>query len=140
MAGAATGGDPTLLDEVAGCFPSYKDDDEVTAELRKLSLPNADKMIDALLEIRFDKFHALSLKALRNIVPHMEAGLRYDEACAQAGYHHSQLLRSRHAATQTYSAAALLRPRQGRSHGVQRATSTSLATPLCCAHSIRRAR
>ena len=48
-------------------------------------------MIEALLNIRFDKFHALSLKALRAIVPHMEQGLRYDEACVQAGYHHSQL-------------------------------------------------
>ena len=50
-------------------------------------------MIDALLDIRFDKFHALSLKALRKIVPHMETGLRYDEACELAGYHHSQLFK-----------------------------------------------
>jgi hypothetical protein len=45
-----------------------------------------------LLGLRFDKFHALSLKALRQIVPHMERGLRYDEAVAQipAYGHHSQ--------------------------------------------------
>ncbi|THF60401.1 type II CRISPR RNA-guided endonuclease Cas9 [Pseudothauera rhizosphaerae] len=91
MAGAATGGDPTLLDEVARVLSVYKDGDEVTAELRKLPLPGGERMIDALSEISFDKFHALSLKALRRIVPHMEAGLRYDEACAAAGYHHSQL-------------------------------------------------
>jgi CRISPR-associated endonuclease Csn1 len=41
--------------------------------------------------VRFDKFSNLSLKALRSIVPQMERGLRYDEACLEAGYHHSQL-------------------------------------------------
>ncbi|MBI5920329.1 MAG: type II CRISPR RNA-guided endonuclease Cas9 [Betaproteobacteria bacterium] len=91
MAGAATSGHPELLDGIAWILSVFKDDDEVGAELRKLPLPAPEKMIDALLDIRFDKFHALSLKALRNIVPLMENGLRYDEACVQAGYHHSQL-------------------------------------------------
>jgi CRISPR-associated endonuclease Csn1 len=91
MAGAATGGNPELLDEIARVLSVFKDGDEVVAELRKLNLPGGQPMIDALSEISFDKFHALSLKALRKIVPHMEAGLRYDEACAAAGYHHSQL-------------------------------------------------
>jgi len=91
MAGAATGGDPTLLDEIARVLSVYKDGAEVETELRKLNLPGGQPMIDALGEISFDKFHALSLKALRKIVPHMESGMRYDEACVAAGYHHSQL-------------------------------------------------
>ena len=91
MAGAATGGNPTLLDAIARVLSVFKDGTEVDAELRKLSLPGSEKMIEALSEIGFDKFHNLSLKALRIIVPHMEAGLRYDEACQAAGYHHSQL-------------------------------------------------
>ncbi|MDK9726326.1 MAG: type II CRISPR RNA-guided endonuclease Cas9 [Sterolibacteriaceae bacterium MAG5] len=91
MAGAATGGDPTLLDEIGRVLSVFKDGDEVEAELRKLNLPGGEKMVAALAEISFDTFHNLSLKALRKIVPHMEAGLRYDEACAAAGYHHSQL-------------------------------------------------
>ncbi len=91
MAGAAMGGDPRLLDEIARVLSVFKDDDEVRTELKKLPLPNPVKMVEALLDIRFDKFHALSLKALRNIVPPMERGLRYDEACVEAGYHHSQL-------------------------------------------------
>lgn len=48
-------------------------------------------MVNALLDVRFDKFSNLSLKALYNILPHMESGSRYDEACAKVGYHHSQL-------------------------------------------------
>jgi CRISPR-associated endonuclease Csn1 len=93
MAGAAAAGRPELLDGIAWVLSVFKDDEEATGELRKLPLPNADKMVDALLDIRFDKFHALSLKALHRIVPLMETGLRYDEAVAAIpDYgHHSQL-------------------------------------------------
>lgn len=91
IAGAAINGEPEVLDQIGWILSVYKEDDEVMAELSKLGLPNKASMIDALLEIRFDKFHALSLMALRKIVPHMENRLRYDEACEEAGYHHSQL-------------------------------------------------
>ena len=93
MAGSATDGRPDLLDKIGWVLSVFKDDDEAAAELHKLPLPNAEKMVDALLDIRFDKFHALSLKALRRIVPLMETGLRYDEAVAAIpDYgHHSQL-------------------------------------------------
>jgi CRISPR-associated endonuclease Csn1 len=86
-------GKPELLDQIAWVLSVYKEDDEVVTELRKLSLPNAEKMIDALLDIRFDKFSNLSLKALRQIVPFMEQGQRYDEAVANIPEygHHSQL-------------------------------------------------
>lgn len=93
MAGAATGGDPTLLDAIAWILTVYKTDEETAAEMRKLELPNPDRLIPALLDFprsSFKAFHALSLKALRKIVPHMEAGKRYDEACKLAGYVHYQ--------------------------------------------------
>ena len=93
MAAAAVDGKPELLDQVARVLSVYKDDDEVVKELNELPLPAKSKMVEALLDIRFDKFHALSLKALRQIVPHMERGLRYDDACKEAGYHHSQLFK-----------------------------------------------
>jgi len=93
MAGAAADGRPELMDNVAWVLSVFKDDEEAATELRRLPLPNAEKMIDALLDLRFDRFHALSLKALRRIVPLMETGLRYDEAVATIpDYgHHSQL-------------------------------------------------
>jgi CRISPR-associated endonuclease Csn1 len=84
-------GKPQLLDEIVRMLTVYKEDEEVERELGKLDLPNKEKMMKALSFIRFDKFSNLSLKALYNILPHMEAGLRYDEACEKAGYHHSQL-------------------------------------------------
>ena len=91
IATAALDGEPQVLDGIGWVLSVYKEDDEVERELRKLDLPNKDKVIEALLTVRFDKFSNLSLKALYKILPHMEAGLRYDEACAKAGYHHSQL-------------------------------------------------
>jgi CRISPR-associated endonuclease Csn1 len=91
LSGDALCGRPEIFDQIAWVLSVHKDDDEVRTELAKLPLPNPLALTEALLNIRFDKFHALSLKALRAIVPHMEKGLRYDEACVQAGYHHSQL-------------------------------------------------
>lgn len=88
---AALDGQPQLLDEIARVLSVYKEDEEVERELGKLDLPNKAAMVQALLTTRFDKFSNLSLKALYNILPHMEAGMRYDEACVEAGYHHSQL-------------------------------------------------
>ena len=90
---AAIEGKPELLDKIAEVLSVYKEDAEVETELRKLPLPNAAKMIDALLDIRFDKFSNLSLKALYRIVPLMEQGQRYDEAVANIPEygHHSQL-------------------------------------------------
>lgn len=90
MAGAAMSGQPERLDDIAWVLSVFKDGDEVEAELCKLKLPGGEKMVDALGGVSFDKFHALSLKALRQIVPQMESGLRYDEACVKAGYHHSR--------------------------------------------------
>lgn len=90
MAGAALDGNAQRLDEIAYVLSVFKDSEEVERELRALALPGGDTAVGALAELSFDKFHALSLKALRRIVPLMETGLRYDEACLQAGYHHSQ--------------------------------------------------
>ena len=90
---AALDGQPETLDQIAWILSVYKEDDEAKFELEKLNLPKSIQTIDALLNIRFDKFHALSLKALRNIVPLMERGLRYDQAVAsipQYGHQNQQ--------------------------------------------------
>lgn len=70
-----------LLDEIGTTFSIYKTDDDITEQINgKLS----ETVLNALLEnLNFDKFIQLSLKSLYNIVPLMEQGLRYDEACQQ---------------------------------------------------------
>lgn len=87
---AALDGQPQWLDDIARVLSIYKEDEEVERELSKLGLPNKLRIVEALLTTRFDKFSNLSLKALYNLLPHMEAGMRYDEACVEVGYHHSQ--------------------------------------------------
>lgn len=82
VAGAAAGGDPKWLDAIATVLSVYKTTEEVESALTALDLPGGKKMVEALSELSFDKFHALSLKALRKIVPLMERGMRYDEAVA----------------------------------------------------------
>jgi len=94
IVGMAAGGNPEQFDQIAWVLSVYKDGDEVERELRKLNLSGGEEMLEALGTISFDKFHNLSLKALRKIVPFMEQGQRYDEACGSAGYHHSQLFKS----------------------------------------------
>lgn len=70
-----------LLDEIGTTFSIYKTDNDITEQLNgKLS----ETVLNALLEnLNFDQFIQLSLKSLYNIVPLMEQGLRYDEACQQ---------------------------------------------------------
>lgn len=87
----ALDGKPELLDQIAFILSVYKEDEEIVRELQKLELPNKAKMIEALREISYKEFHALSLKALYKILPFMQSGQRYDQACEAAGYHHSQL-------------------------------------------------
>ena len=86
---ALSEGESGILDEIAWVLSVYKKDEEVKDVLKKLDIPNKIEVVNALLTIRFDKFSNLSLKALRNILPHMARGMRYDEACSHAGYHHS---------------------------------------------------
>lgn len=89
-------GNPDLLDQIATVLSVYKDDIEVDQQLRMLPLPEPDACIAVLEKISFGKFSNLSLKALRRIVPLMEAGARYDEAVAQIPEygHHSQRINS----------------------------------------------
>lgn len=88
---AALDDNPEYLDEIAWALSVFKDDTQIEFELQKLNLPNSEKTVDALLGLRFDKFHSLSIKALRKIVPYMAQGFRYDEAVIKADYdHHSQ--------------------------------------------------
>ena len=51
----------------------------IREELQKLGL--TDDIIDSLLKVNFSKFGHLSYKAMKNILPYLEEGKKYDEAC-----------------------------------------------------------
>ena len=80
---------PEVQDEIGTAFSLFKTDEEITGRLKDCLQP---EILDALLKhISFDKFVQISLKALRRIVPLMEQGKRYDEACAEIyGDHHGR--------------------------------------------------
>ncbi|WP_332814202.1 type II CRISPR RNA-guided endonuclease Cas9 [Ramlibacter sp.] len=103
MSVSAIDGRPELLDSIAEILSIYKDDQEIRTRLCELGLPGDELIVDTLLTIRFDGFHALSLKALRRIVPFMERGLRYDEAISRIPeYGHHSDLRAMRAVAQKY--------------------------------------
>lgn len=72
---------PELQDEIGTAFSLFKTDEDITGRLKDRVQP---EILEVLLKhISFDKFVQISLKALRRIVPLMEQGKRYDEACAE---------------------------------------------------------
>lgn len=76
------------LDTLAYALTCYKDDAESRQWLTEQGIEAP--IVEAVLAESFDRFIHLSQKALKNILPYMEAGQRYDEATQSAGYHHSQ--------------------------------------------------
>lgn len=79
---------PELLDAIGTAFSVYKTDTDISAALND-RLP--ENILDVLLEhLKFDKFIHLSLTALNKILPLMEQGARYDEACEQIYGSHTE--------------------------------------------------
>ena len=78
------------LDALAYAQTVFKDDTEARAWMLQRGIEPS--IVEAALNASFTDFIRLSVKALRKIVPFMEAGQRYDEAVQSAGYaHHSQI-------------------------------------------------
>ena len=72
---------PELLDKIGTAFSIYKTDEDISQYLNGELSP---AVLNALLEnLNFDKFIQLSLRSLGKILPLMEQGWRYDEACKQ---------------------------------------------------------
>ncbi len=80
--------DADRLDALAYALTCYKDDTESRLWLAGQGIEAS--ITEAVLGESFDQFIHLSQKALKNILPHMEAGQRYDEAAKSAGYDHSE--------------------------------------------------
>lgn len=73
------------LNAVAYGLTVYKSDDKLREYFAENNIPEEDQ--DALLAVpSFSKFGHLSIKACEKILPHLELGLNYNDACTQAGY------------------------------------------------------
>ena len=73
------------LDAIGEIFSKNASDQEIIVKLEELKL-NSD-VINQLLSLpNYSKYGHLSLKAIRKILPHLQAGAKYNEACEMAGY------------------------------------------------------
>lgn len=78
---------PQIMDTLALGLTFRKTDEDIMEYLSERGIDS--KLIEAVLPLNFSGVVNLSLEAMGRLIPHMECGLRYDEACVQAGYHHS---------------------------------------------------
>lgn len=63
----------------------HKYDEPIIAYLKQFELTDAD--IEQLLQLKgFKKFGHISVKACDKIIPYLEQGMQYNEACTAAGY------------------------------------------------------
>lgn len=85
------GADTKLIDKIAAVLTTAKSDSKrakmfETDDFRCLSDIEKAK----LLALNYAKYGHLSFKALGNILPYLEEGQKYSDACISAGYNHSQ--------------------------------------------------
>jgi CRISPR-associated endonuclease Csn1 len=100
---------PGLLDKVATVLTYYKHEGSVRHELTALGLD--PDIVTALQPLRFSGNGHLSRETLLKILPGMESGLSYSDACAAAGLHHSAgSVRQRHAKLPAIPAEELRNP------------------------------
>ncbi|MDR0769610.1 MAG: type II CRISPR RNA-guided endonuclease Cas9 [Burkholderiales bacterium] len=76
------------IDGIATVLAVCQTDQEIEKELSDLGYSEAE--IEALQSISFNKFRNLSFAALHKILPYLEEGHVYSEACKQAGLSHSE--------------------------------------------------
>ena len=75
---------PELQNIIADSLVRNKDDEGI---IKYLSDRNIDKdIINAVLSINFTKFGHLSYKAMSKLIPELENGYGYTEACSNVGY------------------------------------------------------
>ena len=82
------GGQRAKLDEIVRILSFYEDPKQIDDMLAGLGLDKDSRQKLASIT-NFSRTVDLSLKAIENILPYLQEGLRYDEACARAGYDHS---------------------------------------------------
>ena len=73
-----------LLDKIINIIACEKNDENILQGLRCIDVPSI--YLEKFASLTTDKFINLSLKALYKIIPYMEQGLLYNDACEKAGY------------------------------------------------------
>lgn len=84
-------GNQDLFDEIAFMLSTCKSDSTIDEYIKTSEILKDlnDIQIDAIKTLNFDKFGSLSIKAMKQIIPYLFKGDRYDIACKKAGFNHS---------------------------------------------------
>lgn len=69
------------LNAIASILTQYKSDAKRVDALREAGIP--PQFDEVLLPLSFSKYGNLSVKAMRELIPMLEQGMRYDEACKE---------------------------------------------------------
>lgn len=69
------------LNAIASILTQYKSDAKRIEALRLAGIPM--QFDEALLPLSFSKYGSLSVQAMQKLIPLLEQGMRYDEACTQ---------------------------------------------------------
>lgn len=77
------------LDEIGTILSLYKADDKRQEGLEALGL--SQQVIGALLPLSFSKAGNLSLTAMKKLIPFLEQGINYDEACREVYGDHRRM-------------------------------------------------
>lgn len=78
---------PETLDYLATALTHYKTDEDITKYLVANGIE--EELIKAVLTLNFTGHINISLEAAKKLIPFMEKGCTYDEACTEAGYLHT---------------------------------------------------
>lgn len=90
---------PESLDTIAYALTFRKSDEDIRNYLlglehygknvMKPQIAIDPEVIESVLKLSFSRTKNLSLKVMNKMIPFLMEGFRYDEAAAEAGYHHS---------------------------------------------------
>lgn len=78
-----------VLDDIAYATTLYKTDEKIGTYLQSKEIDR--EIINTVQGISFSKVGHLSLKAMQKIIPYLEEGMAYNEACDCAGYNFNQI-------------------------------------------------
>lgn len=81
-----------LFDEIALMLSLCKSDVKIDEYIASHNIFNnlTSEQLEKIKGLTFDKFGSISIKAMRQIIPYLQAGNTYDKACALAGFDHAK--------------------------------------------------
>lgn len=74
------------LDAIGYIFTVFKNDTKIAAALKTAGVEEEDAAALMDYGLTFRGFGHISVKACRKLIPHLEKGITYDNACKEAGY------------------------------------------------------